>query len=295
MKGAVISQSIEGGPLFCHDTCQLRFNFNSPGPETVGNPAAALSSLSSGRVTTAFPILGSRAFRVLRLVFLDGIKPLRQNIVVWVQTRPLTNFGWTRTADPNQINWAASPGTPPLAGNIFPVSAVYPLSGTPGEFTAQWSPHQHQHGLQPVQHGIRKRDSFGRRRFLHVYSYLHCHGAGWTQDGGTSLNWRSTRRRPAQNLHDTTNGRSAPMTDSTNTAYNMFAMGLGTNGTPPVLVNFAGGGVASGTPQTTTTSVCRDVLAGNTIVVALRWGGKGHRHGGQHVHTITVHGEPFQR
>src|SRR5271167_1039886 len=34
----------------------------------------------------------------------------------------LTNFGWTRTADLNQINWSASPSAPPLSGSTFPIS-----------------------------------------------------------------------------------------------------------------------------------------------------------------------------
>lgn len=38
----------------------------------------------------------------------------------------LTNFGWTRTVDPNQINWAASPSAAPASGT------TYPLSNQPG-------------------------------------------------------------------------------------------------------------------------------------------------------------------
>ena len=34
----------------------------------------------------------------------------------------LTNFGWTRTSDPNQINWAASPNAPPLSGSTYGIS-----------------------------------------------------------------------------------------------------------------------------------------------------------------------------
>jgi hypothetical protein len=34
----------------------------------------------------------------------------------------LTNFGWTRTSDPNQVNWAASPSAPPASGSAYPFS-----------------------------------------------------------------------------------------------------------------------------------------------------------------------------
>lgn len=183
----------------------------------------------------------------------------------------LTNFGWTRTADPNQINWAASPSTAPLAGNIYPISAVYPLSGTPGPSGT----------VQPVVSTSMVSNLFSTAFANEIVlvvggSYTstatYTPGAGWTQDGGTSLNAQSIAAAQHRIFTTLQTGITAPMTDSTNTAYNMFAMGLGTNGTPPVLVNFAGGGVASGTPQTTTTSVAQSITGGNTIVVAMRWG-----------------------
>jgi hypothetical protein len=34
----------------------------------------------------------------------------------------LTNFGWTRTADLNQIQWASSPTAAPFAGNTYPIT-----------------------------------------------------------------------------------------------------------------------------------------------------------------------------
>src|ERR1700676_847425 len=183
----------------------------------------------------------------------------------------LTNFGWTRTADLNQINWAASPSTPPLAGNNYPIAATFPLSGAPGPRGT----------IQPVASTSMVSNTFSTAFANEIVlvvggSYAstatYTPGAGWTQDGGTSLNGQSIAGAEHRIFTTLQSGITAPMTDSTNTVYMMFALGLGTNGTAPVLVNFSAGGVASGTPQATTVSNAQSITAGNTIVVCLRWG-----------------------
>jgi hypothetical protein len=96
-------------------------------------------------------------------------------------------------------------------------------------------------------------------------------GAGWTQDGGTSLNGQSIASAEHRIFTTLQSGISATMTDSTNTAYMMFALGLGTNGTAPALVNFSSGSQQNG-PFTTSSSTAASLTAGNTVVVCMRWG-----------------------
>jgi hypothetical protein len=181
----------------------------------------------------------------------------------------LTNFGWTRTADPNQINWAI-PNVPPLFGNNYPIVAVFPLSGTPGPSGT----------VQPVASTSMVSNAFSTAFANEIVlvvggSYgstaTYTPGAGWTQDGGTSLNAQSIAAAQHRIFTTLQTGITSPMTDSTNTVYHMFALGLGTNGTPPVLVNFSAGGAQNG-PFATTVSNAQNITAGNTIVVCLRWG-----------------------
>jgi hypothetical protein len=182
----------------------------------------------------------------------------------------LTNFGWTRTTDLNQINWAASPSAPPLAGNTYPITAVYPLSGTPGPSGT----------VQPVANATMTTSAFSTAFANEIvlvigdsYTNLRTYtpGAGWTQDGGTSLNGQSIAGAEHRIFTTIQTGITATMGDSGSDPYQIFALGLGTNGTAPVLVNFSAGG-AQGGPFATTTSNAQSITTGNTIVVAMRWG-----------------------
>ena len=182
----------------------------------------------------------------------------------------LTNFGWTRTSDPCQINWAATPNVAPLSGNTYPIASVYPLSGTPGPSGT----------VQPVASTSMSSNAFSTAYANEIVlavgqSYTstatYTPGTGWTQDGGTSLNAQSIASAEHQIFTSLQTSIHATMTDSTNTPYAMFALGLGTTGTAPVLVNFSSGSQQSG-PFTTSSSTATSLTTGNTVVVCMRWG-----------------------